>query len=98
MKMPAFKIKDIAQVLIKLKGNDQTEIKYTGIRQGEKLHESLVSTYESPNTYVYGENFYLIHSLKQNLPKVDFEEYHSNADLKDESGIVDLLKAGHYIN
>jgi len=98
MKMPAFKIRDIAWVLIKLKGNSHTEIEYTGIRQGEKLHESLVSIHESPNTYIYGNNFYLIHPLKQNLSKVDFEEYHSNADLQDEKGIMDLLKAGRYID
>ena len=57
MKMPAFKIRDIAWILIRLKGNSHTKTEYMGIRQGEKLHESLVSIYESPNTYVYGDNF-----------------------------------------
>ena len=60
MKMPSCKIIDLAKVMIEHYGNKDTKIKEIGIRPGEKIDEVLVSKHESPYTYKYGDNYYLI--------------------------------------
>lgn len=99
MKMPSFKIKDIAEVLISLKGNQDTKINVIGMRSGEKIHEVLVSQYESPHAYVYSNQYYLIHSHNFDyLPKVDFDEYNSMTLLStNHEEIVELLKKGGFV-
>ena len=49
-KMPSTHITDLAKVMIKHFGNDQTGTKDIGIRPGEKVHEVLVSRYEASRT------------------------------------------------
>jgi len=94
MKMPSCKIIELAKAIIAMKGNKDTKIEFMGIRQGEKLHEVLVSNYESPNTYEYGKDYYLIHNNELELPKVKFEEYSSNDLLMDQKQIKQLLERG----
>lgn len=98
MKMPAFKIKEIAEVLIE-EFNSNSKIVEVGIRQGEKLHEVLVSKYESRNTYEYDENYYLIKPNGENelLDKVKFEEYTSNTVIYGKYDIRKLLRNGGYL-
>ncbi len=60
MKMPACRIIDLAEVIIKLYGNSETQIEEIGMRAGEKLHEELISVYELGNVYEYDNNYYLI--------------------------------------
>ena len=47
MKMPAFKIMDLAHVLIEASNKKNIEIETLGIRPGEKSHELLLTSYES---------------------------------------------------
>lgn len=54
-KIPSFKITDLAQAL--LPGCEMPEV---GIREGEKLHEVMVSAEDSPRTYEY-EGHYIIY-------------------------------------
>lgn len=63
-RVPAAKVTDIAKVLI---GDRPIEMKVTGIRPGEKIHESLISEEESARTVERGA-FYAIRSI---LPEVD---------------------------
>jgi len=53
-KIPSFKIVDIAEAML-----PNFKIKEIGIREGEKLHEVMVTKDDSPNTYEY-ENHYII--------------------------------------
>ena len=41
------KIADLAKRMIKLSGAKDIEIKYTGLRPGEKLYEEVLSTEET---------------------------------------------------
>jgi UDP-N-acetylglucosamine 4,6-dehydratase len=59
MKMPAAKITDLAEVMIKELGNAKTRVDITGIRPGEKVHEVLVSRYEI-GRIVEAEKYYII--------------------------------------
>jgi UDP-N-acetylglucosamine 4,6-dehydratase len=55
----ALKIIDIAKSLGRAYGYDNIDIKYVGIRPGEKLHESMISEPESFRTE-WHENYYMI--------------------------------------
>jgi FlaA1/EpsC-like NDP-sugar epimerase len=97
MKMPSCKILDLALVLKEVNGNDDTKIKETGIRQGEKLHEVLISEHEAEYTYECGENYYFISFVHSNNGKVLFEEYNSNQNLMNKDQIKDMLIRGKFI-
>ncbi len=51
-KIPSFKITDLAQAM--LPGCKMREV---GIREGEKLHEIMVTTEDAPTTYEYDKHF-----------------------------------------
>lgn len=88
MKMSACKIINLAEVMIKYLGNKKTNIINIGIRPGEKIHEILISKYESINVLNDGKYFILLPHLKINktysyyenkkIDKIDFTEYSSN--------------------
>jgi UDP-glucose 4-epimerase len=65
--IPAARITNIARALI---GNRKIEMVFTGIRPGEKTHESLVSLEESGHTLQRGD-YYVIKSL---LPEISAGE------------------------
>ena len=64
MKMMSVSVEQIANVMISQLGNSSTKMKHIGIRHGEKMHEVLVSRYESVRAYNSG-NYYVI------LPTMD---------------------------
>ncbi len=74
-KIPSFNVKDLAKAI---GGNIKHEI--TGIRPGEKLHEEMISVYDSPNTLEF-KNFYMI--LPNNLLK-----YYKNKGKKVKKNFV----------
>jgi UDP-N-acetylglucosamine 4,6-dehydratase len=107
MKMNACRITDLAKVLGEQLLKKTVKFKEVGIRPGEKLHEALVSNYESPNTYQFSDQYYVIlpshpspelYQKYQHLPKVSFQKYHSNDSLLDFTGIESLLKQGGVID
>lgn len=51
-KIPSFKITDLAQAI--LPGCEMPEV---GIREGEKLHEVMITKEDSPNTYEYDKHY-----------------------------------------
>lgn len=51
-KIPSFKITDLAEAM--LPGCEMPEV---GIREGEKLHEIMVTVEDAPNTYEYDKHF-----------------------------------------
>lgn len=69
MNMPATTIQTIADTMIKLFGNKDTEIEIIGKRPGEKMHEMLISQDEAPFSYTFSKDYYLI------LPQIAKEEY-----------------------
>jgi len=106
-KMPAALILDVANVIWNFynKKNDYVVMEKTfpqiGIRPGEKLHEMLVSEYESPYT-VEDDNFRIIlpmngslNSKYENFKKMKEKQYTSNDELMNVEEIKKLLiKAG----
>jgi UDP-glucose 4-epimerase len=94
--IPSGRIIDVAKAMI---GNRDIEIKVTGIRPGEKIHEVLISTEESARTHERG-SYYVVSPM---LPEIAGEpvthsgtqlwEYSSAHAPLDADGVHKLLTA-----
>lgn len=102
-KMPACKIIDIAKIL---STHYKKELEYNviGIRPWEKLHEELVSEYESINT-VENDNFRVILPMTRKLDsqykeykKMSEKKYTSNDFLMNEKEIHEMLKQWWFLD
>ncbi|TCP23800.1 polysaccharide biosynthesis protein [Scopulibacillus darangshiensis] len=106
MKMPTCRIIDLADVLIEASGKTNIKILESGIRPGEKLHEILLSEYETNNTVYYDNEYFVIlptiniSGLKDyylNFKKVDLESYSSCENLMGKKDILDMLQKGGFL-
>lgn len=110
MNMPSFYITDLAEVLIERYGNEDTTIREIGIREGEKIHEMLVTHDESKNCYVDGKDYFtILPSIKSEkidilkkiydnkYEKVTFDAFTSEGNLKDKVYLKELLQKGKFI-
>lgn len=106
MKMPSCKIIDLAQVLIDSSDVENVAVEILGIRPGEKLHEILLSEYESTTTITYDDEYYVIlpaihiDGIKEHYSKyqpVSLEDYNSGTGLMDKAQIEEMLKKGGFI-
>jgi len=104
MNMPACYIRDIAAVLIEEYGD--SEIKEIGGRPGEKLDEMLISKHESPLSYCYDENYFVILPSKcsdaltekyKDLKKFAHQEFSSKTFIMNKNEIKEMLKKGKFI-
>ncbi len=60
-KIPSYNVLDLAKAI-----NPNAKIKYIGIRQGEKIHEELITSSDSFNTYDIGKYYIMLHTNKEN--------------------------------
>ncbi|GAB6255516.1 MULTISPECIES: polysaccharide biosynthesis protein [Peribacillus] len=106
MKMPSCKIIDLAEVLIETSGKTNVGVDVLGIRPGEKLHEILLSEYESTTAIAYDDEYYVIlpaihiDGIKEHYSKyqpVSLEDYNSGTGLMDKAQIEEMLKNGGFI-
>ncbi|MBR9706173.1 polysaccharide biosynthesis protein [Candidatus Pacearchaeota archaeon] len=101
LKMPRINIADLAEVMIEttspLYGHDPSSIKITnlGIRDGEKMHEELITKEEASNA-IETESMYIIHqkSVTKGPKLIDIETL-KNSKFLDKSEIKNIIfKAG----
>ncbi|MGO4375422.1 polysaccharide biosynthesis protein, partial [Paenibacillus sp. MCAF20] len=106
MKMPACKITDLIEVLKSVFGQTNLPVKEIGMREGEKLHEVLISRTESQTTYQYDKQYYVIlpsHSAEKllnqynHLNKISFPYFQSDQELMPHEEIKLLLQKGKFI-
>lgn len=106
MKMPSCKIIDLAEVLIQASNKGNVDVEVLGIRPGEKLHEILLSEYESTTAITYDEEYYVIlpaihiEGIKEHYSKyqsVSLEDYNSGTGLMGKAQIKEMLKKGGFI-
>lgn len=90
MEMPAMKIDDLAEVMIKELGNESTKKIIIGERPGEKIHELLVSEDESIRTFKVGEYFMILPVIE--IKKIK-EKYDINLLQKIPSGAISSKNA-----
>lgn len=106
MKMPSCKIIDLAQVLIDSSDVENVEVDILGIRPGEKLHELLLSEYESKTTITFDDEYFVIlptfHSeeIKEHYSQykpVNLLNYNSSKELMSKDEIKEILQKGRFI-
>lgn len=106
IKMKACRIIDLIEVMKRHFATKDIVIHEIGIRPGEKIHEVLVSNAESPNTYQFDEDHYVIlptntpEKVKkryEHLPKVAFKRYQSNDKLMSLKEIEEILMKANVI-
>jgi UDP-N-acetylglucosamine 4,6-dehydratase/5-epimerase len=106
MNMPSFYLSDLAEVLISHYGNSETSITEIGIREGEKMHEVLISEHESARSYVYDQDYYVImpelkiakdYEYILDKEKVKFERFSSMDNIKDKDYLKGLLNKGGFL-
>lgn len=104
MNMPSFYIKDLIEVLISFYGNSETKILITGKREGEKIHEVLISEHEKERTYKFDDDYYFIlPQLKMNITrdcirKEKAIKLTSQDNLKNKEYLTELLKLGGWLH
>ncbi len=92
-RLPAARIADLVQAMI---GERPIELKYVGIRPGEKVHEVLVSEEEAPRTHVRGDHLAILPLLPELRPMLDDEpfdrrEYSSSDEVVEARELLPLL-------
>lgn len=107
MKMPTCKIMDLAQVLIDRYSPDQeVTVEELGIRPGEKLHELLLTEFESHNTIVYDNEYFVIlptihieglTEFYKDFRQVDLDTYSSSDNIINYDQIKSMLKDGGFL-
>ncbi|MGZ9585245.1 polysaccharide biosynthesis protein [Paenibacillus marinisediminis] len=106
MTMPTCRIVDLAEVLIEASGLEGVTIVEKGIRPGEKIHEILMSEYESMNTVVYDDEYLIIlptiyipglQEKYEHCVPVSFRSFSSDVRLMSKGDIRVMLKRGGFI-
>ncbi|WP_310257192.1 polysaccharide biosynthesis protein [Fictibacillus barbaricus] len=106
MKMPTCKITDLAQVLIDSSGKKGVTMVELGKRPGEKLHEILLSEYESATTVYFDSEYFVIlptieiEGLNEHyaaFEKVELESYSSEKNLMTKEEIHQMLVEGGFL-
>ena len=107
VKMPAFELKELAEVMIKELGNKDTSITTLGLRPGEKIDEVLVSKHEARRTVDSGNYFIILPQLRipdlekayEKYPRVTFEEFNSKiAQRMSKNDIFAMLEQNGYLS
>lgn len=106
MNMPSFKIIDLVNLLVNFYGNSETKIDVIGIREGEKLHEVLVTKHEGSRAQIINDDFMVIYPQIKTGRKLlhgfllnEFlnKSLTSEDNLKDIESLTLLLKKGGYL-
>ena len=94
-RVPAARITDVARALI---GRRAVEVRVTGIRPGEKVHEILISEEEGHRAVARGRYYAILPMLPELRSAGDARrplgrEYSSSDDLLDAGGVAKLLES-----
>ncbi|NMO95241.1 polysaccharide biosynthesis protein [Paenibacillus lemnae] len=107
MMMPTCRIVDLAEVLIEDSGKKDVTLLETGVRPGEKIHEILMSDFESLTTIAYDDQYLVIlpaldiPGIKEHYADkepVEFKSFSSEFNLMTKQEIRDILKRGGFLS
>lgn len=106
MMMPTCKITDLALVLGEALGKPEVELVELGVRPGEKIHEILLTEFESQTTVHFDEQYLVIlptleiPGIKErysSFPKAEMSTFCSSQSLMDKDQIRELLVKGGFL-
>lgn len=97
--LPSANVKDIAEVMI---GDRDIEIRITGVRPGEKYHESLISEEEAPRSIRRGDHYVILPVLPKSRTAPATEsvltgEISSADDVMSKGQLKEFLQQGGFI-
>lgn len=97
MRMPAFKITEIAELVIDAYGNKESNIDIIGMKAGEKVHEVLISEHESRLAFNFDKDYiFIISQLEiENLKQLDlskFKKFDRESFSSEETQSKEILK------
>lgn len=106
MKMPSCRIIDLAMVLIEASNKKNVDIEILGKRPGEKVHELLLSPFESKTTITFDQEYFVIlpqipiegimdHYSNYNFVNID--DYDSSKELMNIVDVKEMLMKGGFI-
>lgn len=104
--MPACKIVDLAQVLMEHAGRE-VEMVETGVRPGEKIHEILLTDYESQSTVVYDGQYLVIlppieipglRERYSHYPAIAIKSFSSGESHMNKVQIREMLAGGGFLS
>jgi UDP-N-acetylglucosamine 4,6-dehydratase/5-epimerase len=107
MMMPTCKITDLAQVLGEAMGKPEVEMVELGVRPGEKIHEILLTEFESQTTVLFDEQYLVILPTLEipgiknryaSYPKAEISSFCSSQSLMDKNEIRELLIKGGFLH
>ncbi len=106
MMMPTCKITDLALVLGEAMGKPEVEMVELGVRPGEKIHEILLTEFESQTTVLFDEQYLVILPTLEipgikdryaSYPKAEISSFCSSQSLMDKDQIRELLIKGGFL-
>ena len=105
MNMPSFRIVDLAEILIDVYGNKETKSYVTGIKEGEKIDEILISEHETRNSFVLNDDYYVIFPEintqreynHDSLTKVGFKTFSTQNKIENSEVLRQMLEKGGFL-
>ena len=106
MRMPAFKIKDIAELVIETYGNKDSSVEIIGMKAGEKIHEVLFSEHESRLAFNFDKDYIFITSQLEieNMKNFDFsnflkfdKQFFSSEETQSKEKLKEFLQKGGFL-
>jgi UDP-N-acetylglucosamine 4,6-dehydratase/5-epimerase len=105
MNMPSFRIIDLADILMETYGDIHTQCTVTGIKEGEKIDEILISEHETRNAFVLNDDYYVIYpeiSTQRvynhgNMIKVGFKTFSTQNKIEEREVLRQMLEKGGFL-
>lgn len=101
--MPSFYIIDLIRLLVEHYGDSETKIEIVGSREGEKIHEILMSEHELSRTHYVSDDYYVIYpqiktgrNYNTKNSKI-IKQLSSATNLRDKEYLKELLKEGEWL-
>jgi UDP-N-acetylglucosamine 4,6-dehydratase/5-epimerase len=105
MNMPSFRIIDLADILMDVYGDINTQCIVTGIKEGEKIDEILISEHETRNSFVLNNDYYVIYPEintqreynHNELSKVEFKTFSTQHKVENSEALRQMLEKGGFL-
>lgn len=104
--IPSHTIKDLAEVFVEGADIKNKEIRVTGIRPGEKIHETLISPTESLRTLKHEDTYIILPQIHVDTIEEKYPDYYNqnifrfsseNAEMLSKQQLRELLKKDNWI-
>ena len=106
MRMPAFKITEIAELVVEAYGDKESSLEIIGMKAGEKIHEVLISEHESKLAFNFDKDYiFIVPQLEiENLKTLDLSKFEkfgkecfSSEETQSKQKLKEFLQKGGFL-